>query len=977
MGLIRFGDYRLDRAQGLWREDKEIRLTPKSLSVLCVLAERAGQVISKDELFQTVWPDVSVTDSALTSCVQELRHALGDDARKPRYIETLPRRGYRFREQISRDVRAASVPAAASAPPDSPIVGRRNAIEELLAAAALAAQGRRQVVFITGEAGIGKTTVLRAFCDRLAEAGPVRTTWGQCVQHYGVGEPYQPLLEALARLCRRPDADEVMPLVERYCPTWLAQVPALVPSERLEHLRRSAAGTTRDRMLRELIDAMEAITARERLVLWLEDLHWSDLSTLDWIAAFAQRPEPARLLLIGTFRPFLASGPEHPLASVSDDLRMKGFCREIMLRGLDEASVADYVALSCPPASGQGERLRRMARRIHQHTGGNPLFVGNVIGDLIARGLLVRDGDRWNLTADVNRTELGIPDDIRRMIGRQIDRLPPEEREVLEIASVAGASCATAAIAAAAGRQLEEIESTLMTLARHNQFVRDAGTVEWPDGTISARFDFLHVLYRDVLYQRVPPARRAQLHRQVGTRTELAYGKKAPEIAAELAMHFERSGELSRVAAYLQQAAGNARARGAYGEARIHFERALALLAGEPPGAERSARELELQIGRGAVIMAARGWSAPEAAEAYSRARTLSQELGDTPRLFSALWGLWLFYWGRGPLSTAQELVQDLLDLARRHGNEAARLEAYHAAWATAFGRGDLLASCGHAAGGMSVYEPDQHASLAATYGSHDAGTCCRNFLGWALALRGRSDEARRSSRDAIDLARRLGHPFSLALTHFFAAATAQTLRDRAALQANAAAAVTVAREQDFRLVLGWALTLDGWAAVEDGRFEEGMDYLANGLAEVRATGSFQFLPYLISLKAQAHLTHGEAASGLQALDEAFSVTRMTGESFWNAELHRLKGELQLAADVPSADLEAQENFGHAIDIARSQDARLLMLRASVSLGRLLRRMKRDTEARQLVSDAYAGVANGVGLTDSIEVREFLGAETE
>ncbi|MEP6916791.1 MAG: hypothetical protein ABJC89_14155, partial [Acidobacteriota bacterium] len=723
---------------------------------------------------------------------------------------------------------------------------------------------------------------------------------------------------------------------------------------------------------RELNDALEANTARIPLVLCLEDLHWSDLSTLDWIATFAQRPEPACLLLIGTYRPLLAIAHEHPLAAISDHLRMKGSCREIALQGLDETDVADYAALRCPPASGEGERLRRLARLIHQQTGGNPLFVVNAIDDLAARGLLVSQGGRWRLTREVNRAELGIPEDIRRMIGRQVERFESSERDILESASVAGASFSTAAVSAAAGRSLEEVESTLTTMARQGQFVREAGPLEWPDGTRGACFDFLHVLYRDVLYQRIPPARLAYLHRQVGFRTEASYGERAPEIAAVLAMHFERSGELSRAGPYLQHAAENARQRGAYGEAQTHFDRALALLAGEPPSPARFGRELELQIGRGAVIMAARGWGAPEAAEAYSRARTLSRELGNTPHLFPALWGLWLFYWGRGPLSTAKELVQDLVGLAHRHGDDAARLQAHHAAWATAFCTGDLVASCAHAADGIRVYDSDRHASMAATYGSHDAGTCSYNFLGWALALRGRSDEAQRTSSVSIALARRLGHPFSLALTHFFAAATELTRRDTVAANTNAETAVAVARDQDFRLILGWALPIKGWASVDAGRFQEGMDQIENGLAEMRATGVNQFLTYLISLKAQAHLMHGEPAVGLETIDEAFGIARTTGECFWEPELHRLRGELQLAANVSSAHREAEESFLQAIDAATNQDAKLLVLRSTVSLGRLLRQLNRDAEARQRVGAAHSEISQGATLPDVAEARAFL-----
>jgi DNA-binding winged helix-turn-helix (wHTH) protein/predicted ATPase len=975
--VIRFGPYRLDRAQGLWRDGEEVRLTPKSLSVLCVLAERSGEVLSKEELFRAVWPDAAVSDSALTSCIQELRHALSDDARHPRFIETLHRRGYRFREQTSHHSRGdrTAVPPTSFNLNDAPVVGRESAIAEMLDACAFAERGTKQVLFIIGEAGIGKTTLLQAFQARLVARGPVRTTWGQCVQHYGVGEPYQPLLDALGRLCRQPDGHRLIPLLERYSPTWLAQLPALLDPDRLDTLRRTSAGTTRERMLRELTDAMEAMTTQSLLVLWLEDLHWSDMSTLDWIAVFAQRPEPARLLLIGTFRQPSAADSEHPLTSVADALRLKSFSREIILGGLDEAGVTEYVALRFPPAVGHGEKLRRLARLIRQHTGGNPLFVGNLLTDLAARGLLTSHDGRWKLTADVNREELGIPDDVRRMIARQVDRLQPVERDALEIGSVVGTTFSTPPVAAAAGLSVTDVEATLTSLARQNQFVREAGLHEWPDGTVGTRFDFLHVLYRDVLYQSVSPGRRAQLHRQVGVREEAAYAARAPEIAAELAMHFERSGDLARAGTYLQHAAENARRRNAYGEAQIHFDRALALLASQLPSPERSGRELELQIGRGAVIMARRGWSAPEAADAYSRARTLSQELGDTPHLFPALWGLWLYYWGRGPQSATQELVDDLLGLARQHGGDVAPLQAHHAAWATAFAAGELVAACRHASDGVRLYEADRHAALAATYGSHDAGMCCRNFGGWALALRGRSDEAERASRDALDLAERLGHPFSLALTHFFSAANGHTRRDTAAVRTNAAAAVAVARDQDFRLVLAWALSLEGWAAVERGQVRDGLNQIADGIAEVRETGSNQFLPYLLGLKAESLLKHGDAAEGLQAIGEALSAAATTGQCFWDAELYRLHGELQLATNATSNDRGAEQSFLKAMDVARRQDAKLLVLRAAVSLGRLWRRMKRGAEARRYVADACADLIEDTRLPDVIDARAFLAAD--
>jgi predicted ATPase len=521
---------------------------------------------------------------------------------------------------------------------------------------------------------------------------------------------------------------------------------------------------------------------------------------------------------------------------------------------------------------------------------------------------------------------------------------------------------------------LNDVEAALSALARRGQFVREAGQLAWPDGTIGSRFGFLHVLYRDVLYQRVPVGRRADLHRRVGLREEAAYADRAPEIAAELAMHFERSGELTRAGTYLQHAAENARQRSAYAEAQTHFERAVALLGHEPPSAERSGRELTLQIGRGAVIMAARGWSAPEAENAYSRARQLSHELGDTPHLFPALWGLWLYYWGRGPLSTAHELVRELLELARRDGGDAPVLQAHHAAWATAHGQGDLAAVNVHAAHGIDLYKTDRHAGLAATYGSHDAGICCRNFLSWALALQGRIAEAVRANAEAVALGRRLEHPFSLALAHFFAAATAQTHRNRQAVREHAAAALGIARQQDFRLVLAWALMLEGWAAVEEGLIREGIEHIDNALAEERATGANQFLPYFLGLKGEAHLKHGQTAAGLTAIDDALALVRATDERFWEAELYRLRGELLIAASAPRTSQDAEEALLHALTIARGQRAHLLTLRAAVSLAKVWQRAGRIAEARELVGEASRAISEGGPLPDLLDATAFLSA---
>jgi predicted ATPase len=349
------------------------------------------------------------------------------------------------------------------------------------------------------------------------------------------------------------------------------------------------------------------------------------------------------------------------------------------------------------------------------------------------------------------------------------------------------------------------------------------------------------------------------------------------------------------------------------------------------------------------VNIATLGWGAPEVETAYVRARALCEELGKTPSLFPALWGLWLFYWARGPLSTAYELSENLLALARESGDDALLLQAHHASWATAFARGDFGAVLDHASAGIKLYEIVRDPSMLETYGSHDAAICARYFSARALAVTGRTREAARVSQEAIALARELGHPFSLATAYVFAAAVDQTRRDAESTGEQAAAAVALAREQDFRLHLGWASALAGWASVEQGRTEQGLAEIRRGIAEMRATGTAQSLAHLFGLLAEGCLRGGQVDAGLTAIDEALGIVQRIGERFYEAELHRLRGELLLAGGAAESVPEAERAFAQALAVGRSQGATLLVLRTAMSVAPLWDRLGRGEEARRII----------------------------
>jgi predicted ATPase/DNA-binding winged helix-turn-helix (wHTH) protein len=534
---IQFPPFVLDLAnERLLREDHAIDLRPKSLAVLRYLLERPGRLVKKDELLDAVWPDTAATDSLLKGCVREIRMVLGDDATAPRYIETAHRRGYRFIAPVSSnrsgeqrtplviDVRQRPVSqvsrselspggsiAYTLATASSCIVGRETELQALTESLEKAVRGNRQVVFVTGEAGIGKTSLTETFLDQICHEPSILFASGHCLEQYGSGEAYLPVLEALARLCSTPGSEWITRLLGLHAPTWLAQMPSLMNSAEREAIKSDLFGATPERMLREMAEALDAITARATLVLVLEDLHWSDYSTLDLITALSRRPAHARLLLIGTYRPMDVMVSGHPIKGVKQELLMHGHCAELVLSGLTETAIAQLLDQLHP-----ANRLApSYASLIHKRTEGHPLFVVNLVDYLASRGAIAQADPPARAENHGSREDLdgiGIPDNIKQTIEQQVDQLAPEERLVLEGGSVAGIEFSAAAVAVALERDVVEVEEKCETLARRGQFLRANGAGEWPDGTVSSRYQFRYELYQNVIYQLIPAARRLRMH---------------------------------------------------------------------------------------------------------------------------------------------------------------------------------------------------------------------------------------------------------------------------------------------------------------------------------------------------------------------------------------------------------------------------------------------------------------------------------
>ncbi len=567
---LTFGELCLDLAgERLWYRDEVVALTPKAFAVLRRLIEDGGQLVSKEELLRAGWANTHVTDGVLKGIILEIRRALGDDPAVPSFIETVPRRGYRFIAPRSRPAK----PLAAD-DPRSALVGRDGVLAQLAERLARALAGERQLVFLSGEAGIGKTTAIDAFLARAASHPDLLMARGACLGHYGAAEAYLPVLEAFGRLLREPGADRVVRVLETHAPTWLVQLPWLEKRDNRETLRRQLLGVTKERMLREMAEALEVLTAATPILLVLEDLHWSDYSTLDLLAMLGRREEPARLLVVASYRSADAAVAGHPVRELVQELRVRRQCEAIELSFLQEQHVAGYLAQRFGGHAFQPE----LARAVTERTDGNPLFMVRVVDELVALHVLDSEDGRWRLKGPLDEIARAVPESLRLLIEKQIARLDPGAQRVLEVAGVLGGEFTAASVATGLAEDPLAIEERCDELARQGQFLAASALYTRPDGTPVARYRFTHALYPSILIERVSAARRLRLHQRLAEWLEQTYGADAGVIETQMARHFEGGRDYRRAIEHLRRAADRDVRNWAHREAAARLAHAVALI---------------------------------------------------------------------------------------------------------------------------------------------------------------------------------------------------------------------------------------------------------------------------------------------------------------------------------------------------------------------------------------------------------------
>jgi predicted ATPase len=558
------------------------------------------------------------------------------------------------------------------------------------------------------------------------------------------------------------------------------------------------------------------------------------------------------------------------------------------------------------------------------------------------------------------------------MIQRKVEQLSAADRQLLMAASVQGPEFDSAVVAQLLGREAADVEERLEVLERVHVMVRRVREETFPDGALTLRYGFVHVLYQNALYAALPPTRKAAWSAAAARALLGHYREKSSGMAAELAMLFEAGRDHERAADYYLVAAENAAHIFAHHEAVALARRGLALLQRLPDTPDRAHRELALQVTLGMQLQFTQGYAAPEAERIYARAHALYEQVQEAPRLFPVLWGLWAYYLVRSELGKSRELAERLFALAQMARDPAQLLQARQALAITSHCLGDPAATREHMEQGVALNDPERHSSHTYPYGQ-DPGVGCLAFGAVALWLLGYPDQAVQRSREAVALGRELGQPSTLALALYFAAVLRQYRREGPAAQGSAEATTAIATEHGLSFWRAGGLVLRGWALAEQGAGTSGLAQLRQGLTAWTATGGETQRTYFLALSAEALGRGGQIEEALGVLAEALALMHSTKEGFHGAELHRLQGEFLLRHEAAEgACREAEACFRQALTIARRQQAKSLELRAAMSLTRLYQKQGRQAEARPVLAECHDWFTEGLDTLDLREAKALL-----
>jgi class 3 adenylate cyclase/predicted ATPase len=817
--------------------------------------------------------------------------------------------------------------------------------------------GLGQVVLISGEAGIGKSSLVETLRAQVRREGLTHVAF-RC-SPYHTNSALYPVIEHVQRVFQwqrdDPPAAKLDKLectlrtyrlpLEDVVPLFAALLSVPLPEERYAAVRltpQQQKQQTHDALVAWMLEEAER---QPVLVVW-EDLHWADPSTLENLGLLLDQSRTSAILNLLTFRPEFV--PPWPSRSHMTPLTLTRLERPQV-----EALITHLAGGKALPAA--------VVAYIVARTDGVPLFVEELTKMLLESDVLHQEAERYTLTGPLSA--VAIPTTLQDSLMARLDRLPMI-REVAQLGAVLGREFAYEMLRALAGVEDALLQERLAQLV-------DTELLYQRGRPPRAKYIFKHALVQDAAYASLLKSTRQQYHQQVAQMLEARFPDTVETEPELVAHHYTEAGCSAQAVGYWQQAGERAMQRSANVEAIAHLRQGIELLTTLPETPARVQAELTLQTTLGPALMTTRGYAAPEVAATYHRARELCEQAEETPELFPVLWGLWVLYMGRAEHEKAQELAEQCLSLARRLDDPALLLEAHLALGDSWFHLGQLSQAHAHFEQIIRLYDPQQHHALAFRYANMDPGVVGLVFAGLTLWLLGYPEQALERANEALTLAQNLEHPYTLARGIYYTTFMHQWRREWQVVYERATTAITVATAQQVALVLAVGPIMRGWALAMQGQEAEGLTQLCQGLDAYRATGAAFQRPHFLGMLAEVHRSLGQPEAGLTALSEALALVETTGERYYEAELHRLKGELLLQHAAPEMS-HAETCFQQALDIARRQQAKSLEMRAAMSLSRLWQQQGKQAEARALLGPIYGWFTEGFETADLQDAKTLL-----
>ncbi|HYH96448.1 protein kinase domain-containing protein [Hyalangium sp.] len=831
----------------------------------------------------------------------------------------------------------------------TPLIGRGPELQQLLACWEEARSGHGTAVLLRGEAGIGKSRLIRELCQRVASE-PHHALQAQCwAQSYT--SAFHPIVEALQHCFHlTPEAEPP----QRLC-VLEAQLDALgMPAEPVRliasflslpvmeespHLRLQPQ-LQKERTFEALETLLGRLAAQRPILTIIEDLHWADPSTLELVAFLMRRAQRYRLCLVLSARQdFQLPGPSAPEL------------RQIMLERLPAELSASLVREAAHGRTLPPEVLHHLVAS----TDGNPLFA-----EEMTRVVLDRRSTRQRSAPGGSPA---VPITLNELLQARLDTLPYRQKSLAQLCAVVGRSFDHALLAATAGRSEAALTQDLAGLL-------DSGLLQQL-GEEPPRYQFRHALLQEAAAQSLPRGTRRQHHQRIVQVLAEQFPDVAETQPERLAHHYTEAGDVEAAVSGWARAGERASRRSASAEAVSHFTQALRLLSRLPESAGRTREELRLRIALGIPLLQLQGYGSAEVEQTYERACVLFHEVGDAlAQVDLSYWSLFHYHYARARFDRLQELGTLLVDQGQRQHNRKLLVQGHRALTLSALTQGDNPTALEHVEQALrsSDFSLEQHRALAVKHWINPRAASLA-FAAVLHALSARPRQSLQCTQEAVKLAQELAHPHTSAFVLTYAGVSSQLLREHERVLEWANAGLALSREHRLQLWLVWSVLLRAWAIAEQGRVQEGLQTMCHGIEQVRSTGVRTTFPFFYGLRAEMHRKLGQLEAGLGAVRDGLEWATTTGEHSSDAELHRVRGELLRTLD---REREAGESFATAIAIARQQHAWLFELRATVSLGRLLWELGRPEEARQRLAVMYARCEPGGHCVDLAEARALL-----